>query len=135
MSYIASAYLDTGRRTQQLKSLMRYPIALSLCCVLFTACYYDNEEDLYGPACDSSVFGYSAKIQPILQANCYASACHGPNGENGELITYAQVKAVVDDGSFQDAVVVTRRMPDGGSLTTCELELITKWLDAGALND
>ncbi len=135
MSYIAGADLDTGRRTKQLMSRMRSPLALSLCCVLFIGCYYDNEEDLYGPACDSSVFGYAAKIQPILQANCYASTCHGPNGDNGELITYAQVKGVVDDGSFRDAVVVTQRMPDGGSLTACELELITKWLDAGALND
>ncbi len=114
---------------------MRTLLLLSLVSLMASGCYYDNEEELYGPACDSSVFSYSAKIDPILQANCRTSACHGPNGENGELVTYTQVKAVVDDGSFRQAVIVERRMPDGGSLTACELELIEKWLDAGAPND
>ena len=114
---------------------MRAVLFVPVLAVLLTGCYYDNEEELYGPSCDASVFSYSAKIQPILQANCYASNCHGANGDNGELINYAQVRAVVDDGSFRQAVVVERRMPDGGSLTACELELIGKWLDAGAPND
>lgn len=114
---------------------MRPLIPLAIIALLAAGCYYDNEEELYGAPCDTSVFSYSARIQPILQANCYASTCHGPNGDNGELITYAQVKATVDDGSFRQAVVVEKRMPDGGSLTSCELDLIELWLDAGAPND
>lgn len=114
---------------------MRAPLPVLLAALILGGCYYDNEEDLYGPGCDTSVFSYSARIQPILQANCQSSSCHGPSGANGELITYAQVKAVVDDGSFRNAVIVTRAMPDGGALTNCELDLIEKWLDAGAPND
>lgn len=116
---------------------MRALFALSLSALLATGCYYDNEEELYGPACDTSVFSYSAKISPILQANCQSTACHGAGqaGNNGELITYDQIKATVDNGTFQDDLFVTKRMPKNGSLTSCELELIQKWLDAGASNN
>ncbi len=127
--------MDPGRCAEQLTRNMRALLPLSFFALLATGCYYDNEEELYGAPCDLSTFSYAATIQPILQANCYASACHGPNGDNGELITYAQVQAVVNDGSFRQAVVVEKRMPDGGSLTACELDLIEKWLDAGAPND
>ncbi len=127
--------MGPGRCAEQLTTYMRALLPLSLIALLAAGCYYDNEEELYGVPCDTSTFSYTATIQPILQANCYASACHGPNGDNGELITYTQVQAVVSDGSFRQAVVVEKRMPDGGSLTACELDLIEKWLDAGALNN
>ena len=127
--------MGARRCTEQLNRNMRALFPLPLFALLAAGCYYDNEEELYGVPCDTSTFSYSATIQPILQANCYASACHGPNGDNDELITYAQVQAVVNDGSFRQAVVVEKRMPDGGSLTACELDLIEKWLDAGALNN
>ena len=127
--------MGPGRCAEQLIRNMRALLSISFFVLLAAGCYYDNEEELYGAPCDASVFSYAAKIQPILQANCYASACHGLNGENGELITYAQVQAVVNDGSFRQAVVIEKRMPDGAALAACELDLIEKWLDAGALNN
>lgn len=114
---------------------MRALLLLAALALLFPGCYYDNEEDLYGPSCDASVFTYSGQIGPIIAANCQLPACHGVNGENGELVTYEQVKAVVDDGTFRQAVIVEKRMPDGGALTTCELTLIENWLNAGAPNN
>ncbi len=117
---------------------MRFPLFLSALALLLAGCYYDNEEELYGPSCDTSVFSFNDKIMPIIQENCQASSCHGAGQAdgNGELLTYANVKVFVDDnGAFRQAVIVERRMPDGGSLTSCELELIEKWLDAGAPND
>lgn len=103
--------------------------------LLVPGCYYDTEEELYGPSCDASVFTYSGVIQPIIAANCDGASCHGTNGANGSLLTYDQLRAVVDDGSFRQAVIVEKRMPDGGALTTCELTLIENWLNAGAPND
>lgn len=114
---------------------MRTLLLLLALPVLCSGCYYDNEEELYGPSCDTTVYTYSGVIQPIIAANCSAPDCHGPNGANGELITYDQLRAVVDDGTFRQAVIVERRMPDNGSLTTCELALIENWLDAGAPNN
>lgn len=116
---------------------MRVLATLSMIGLLATGCYYDNEEELYGPGCDTSVFGFSAKIMPILQANCQATACHGAGqaGNNGELLTYDQIKATVDNGTFRDDLFVTKRMPKDASLTACELDLIEKWLNAGAPND
>lgn len=103
--------------------------------MLISGCYYDNEEELYGPGCDLTDITYNTGIKPIIQANCQSSACHGTNGSNGELVTYEQLNAVVADGSFRNAVIVTKRMPDGGALSTCELDRIELWLDAGAPNN
>ena len=114
---------------------MRALLLLPAIALLAPGCYYDTEEELYGPSCDASVFTYSGVIDPIIAANCRTAACHGPNGDNGELVTYEQLRAVVDDGSFRQAVIVEKRMPDGGALTTCELTLIENWLNTGAPND
>lgn len=111
------------------------PLAtLALLCA--TGCYYDNGEELYGPQCDLTTAGFNEKILPIIQANCQNSGCHAAGSDNGQLLTYENVRLFVDDnGAFRNAVVVTRSMPQGGALSACELDLIEKWLDAGALND
>lgn len=117
---------------------IRTTLALFALSALAVGCYYDNEEELYGPSCDSSVFSFSTKIMPIIQAKCQASSCHGAGQatENGELLNYDQVMAFVNDnGAFRHRVIEIKDMPDGSSLTPCELELITKWLDAGTPND
>ena len=117
---------------------MRSLFSLALFGLLASGCYYDNEEDLYGPACDASVFSYSAKIDPILEANCRSLVCHGAtedDGGKGLLLTYAQVKVEVDDGDFRKQVITDMTMPKDGALTTCERDLIEKWLNAGAPNN
>ena len=117
---------------------MRALFAVPLFALLATGCYYDNEEELYGAPCDANVFTFSAKIMPIIEANCQTSNCHGAGqaGNNGELLNYDQVMLFVNDnGAFRNRVLVVKDMPDGGSLTACELDLIEKWLDAGAPND
>ena len=116
---------------------MRTLLPLFLIALLAAGCYYDNEDDLYGPACDASVFSYSAKIQPIIQANCQNSSCHGAGQAdgNGELLTYDNVMTFIQDNRLRNAVVVNKSMPKDGSLTTCERDLIEKWLNAGAPNN
>lgn len=117
--------------------LMRSSLTLLLAAAMLCmgGCYYDKSDELYGPQCDVSDAGFNSKIKPILDANCGGGSCHGAGGDNGELVSYDQINAIVQDGSFRDQVIVTRNMPDGGSLSSCELDLITKWLDAGAPND
>jgi hypothetical protein len=116
---------------------MRAILCLSSFALLATGCYYDNEEELYGAPCDATVSTFSGEILPIIQANCQASTCHGAGQAdgNGELLNYEDVQIFMEDGKFRTALLVTKEMPQDGSLTSCELDLIEKWLDAGALND
>lgn len=102
---------------------------------LLGGCYYDTSEELYGPSCDLTAVKYSTTIKPIIDANCAGSSCHGVGGSQGELVTYEQLQATVADGVLRDAVVISRRMPDGGALSECEVDQIDLWLSNGAPND
>ena len=115
---------------------MRALLALSFIAFLATGCYYDNEEDLYGAPCDASVFTFSGQILPIIQANCQASNCHGAGQSlgNGELLDYQDVQVFVQDDKLRSAVA-TKYMPKDGSLSSCEIDLIEKWIAAGALDN
>lgn len=132
----SSFNLDPERRTQQLMDQIRLsPIVAAFAVLFFSGCYYDNEETLYGPDCDLSNSSFEQTILPIIRSNCQAPACHGQGSENGEIVTYEQVKFLVDNGTFRDAVVVSKRMPQGGTLSRCDLDLIEQWLNAGAQNN
>jgi len=107
---------------------------LALC---FGGCYYDKEELLYPGGCDpgsATTPGYwTATIEPIIATRC--ANCHLPGGQGpGDLRTYAAVKATVDNGSFQQLVLVARSMPQGGALSACEIQKLQAWVDAGAPN-
>lgn len=98
-------------------------------------CYYDKEELLYPGECvvgDATVPGYwTSTIEPLILSRC--ANCHFPGGEGpGDLREYTNVKAIVDNGAFQQQVFVLRAMPQGGSLTPCDLQKLKAWVDAGA---
>jgi hypothetical protein len=103
--------------------------------VMLSGCYYDNEEYLYGAGCTTADLTYSTGVKAILELNCSGSACHGQGGDNGELITYEQVKAKADDGRLRGVLLTSKSMPPSGSLSSCELEVVRQWLDAGAPNN
>lgn len=102
-------------------------------------CYYDNEEELYPGACavgDATITGwYTNNVEPLLQSRCAIPGCHVPGGTGpGDFNQYVEVKARVDDGTFQEQVFVLRAMPQGGALSSCELQKLQAWVDAGAPN-
>lgn len=97
-------------------------------------CYYDNEEELYPKdpdACDTANVSFAADILPIIQGNC--AGCH-PGSGGFPLENYAQVKAKVDNGSFNLRVLITQDMPPSSAnqLNTCQKLLIQSWLAKGA---
>lgn len=105
--------------------------------LLLGGCYYDKEELLYPGGCipgDATAPGYWAgTIEPIITTRC--ANCHLPGGIGpGDLRNYTTVKAIVDNGSFQQMVFVSRSMPQGGALTACEIQKLQAWVDAGAPN-
>lgn len=92
-----------------------------------------------GEACDENVFTYSAAVRPILDLHCVG--CHGGATPDAgiDLTTYAGVKTVADDGTLVGAVSWApgfSRMPKGGDkLSDCNINQITKWVNAGAPNN
>lgn len=92
-----------------------------------------------GEACDENIFTYSGAVRPILDLHC--TGCHGGSFPDAgiDLTTYPGVKTVADDGSLVGAISWTAgfsRMPKGGDkLSDCNISQVTKWVNAGALNN
>lgn len=103
-------------------------------------CYYDNEEDLFGPAptvCDTTGIRYSVEVKKILQDNCYT--CHLPGGSSYSGIpfeTHAQLRAVALDGKLVDRINnAAAPMPQTGLMDKCSREKLEAWVKAGAPNN
>jgi hypothetical protein len=111
---------------------------------VFSACYYDNEQDLYPNStqpCDTSNVTYSGSIAPIMEANC--NVCHNKTVLSGNVVTdnYADLSAVavqLDSTRLTRAVDWTGpyQMPKGGNqLPACDLSKIRIWVKAGVKNN
>lgn len=119
-----------------MKKLLFTALAVS---ILLASCYYNKEEELYpnSGACEVINVRYSDVITPILEKySC--SFCHGsiaPSG-NISLSTYADVKAQVANGKLLGAITHSpgfSPMPKGGNkMSTCDINKIKAWIDAGA---
>lgn len=77
--------------------------------------------------CDANV-SFSTSIKTIIDNNCLP--CHRSQFPN--LTNYNSIR---DNASNIRGQVVSRRMPQGGSLTSQEIELIKCWIDNGATNN
>ncbi len=89
-------------------------------------------------SCDTTIFTYSEAIDPIIVNNC--KGCHsGLNPQKGvSLTTYAEVKAIADDGRLSDVIRALNGrplMPPSGSLSDCKLKQIDKWIESGSPNN
>lgn len=112
--------------------------------VLFTSCYYDKEEYLYGlnntPCNDSTTaVSYSQKVVPILQQFCYS--CHTGSFPSGNQLmgTYTADKAMAQNGKLYGTINHSpgySPMPKGMSkLNSCQILTVKKWIDGGMLNN
>lgn len=113
--------------------------------ILFSACYYDHEETLYGatstlPCTDTAgVVSYAQKVVPILQSSCYG--CHAGSFPSGNQLmgTYAADKAMAQSGKLMGTInhaAGFSPMPKSAAkLSSCKIATIKKWIDAGMLNN
>ena len=82
---------------------------------------------------------YSGTIAPMLKFYC--TGCHSGSNPQGnlDLMTYANVKEVVDDNSLLGTIEWKNgfnKMPKNGSkLTNCNILKIKKWIAVGAPNN
>jgi hypothetical protein len=119
---------------------------LLLAAFSFSACYYDNLEELQianEPCTVPDTASYSVHVAPIMASGCGTSnsGCHqirtNNNGQVG-LANYNDVQDAIGK-SLMDAINHTGSaspMPKGGGkLSSCNIETIQKWIDQGALNN
>jgi hypothetical protein len=108
-------------------------------------CYYDSQEYLYPSLdlqCDTTNITYSVSVKKILTENCLA--CHSnasasSSGGSVKLENYADVKVAADNGKLLGSVMHSSgfsAMPkNGGSLSSCNLIIIQKWIANQAPNN
>ncbi|MEZ4963298.1 MAG: hypothetical protein R2830_25980 [Saprospiraceae bacterium] len=111
---------------------MKFKILLPLMVltVLFAACGKDTTVPAANVDCTAVT--YSGTINPLILQSCGGSNCHGQNGRQGDLTTYAKLSAYVNNGRFKREVLDNQTMPQGSSLSSEQLGQIKCWLGAGA---
>jgi len=80
-----------------------------------------------------SSISYVNDIKPILDTNCNVSGCHnGSLGSTRDWRNYPTVKANAQGIKTRTA---NRTMPPGAPLTQTQIDMITCWVDDGALEN
>lgn len=88
--------------------------------------------------CDPAKFTFGAVIQPIISNSCVG--CHNPGNLGGsiDLSTFADIKVQAENGKLVGSVShadTYKPMPQGGKLSSCEIDQIKSWVNAGAPNN
>jgi hypothetical protein len=130
--------------------LISVGILLFLIAGLFSSCYYDSREELFGnTGCDTTAVSYADQILPIIENNCLL--CHSVAtapivGGDVTLEGYDNLMGYVVAGDPENSLfyasvawltgAVPMPRPEGSSqLSDCELSLIRSWIISGATNN
>lgn len=114
-------------------STFNISLSLAFGLVLWAGCKKDQKPDCTpGQPASLTFNGY---IHPLMTSKCLG--CHAAGGIVPTLETYAQVKVIANDGRFKNVINGTGgfpRMPfQSDPLPDCDIEYITQWIDAGAV--
>jgi hypothetical protein len=85
--------------------------------------------------CATTPAKFAANVSPIILNNCATgSGCHGSGSSRGPgaLTDFAKIK---DAAAQIKNAVVSKRMPQGGSLSQAQINAITCWVESGSLNN
>ena len=84
--------------------------------------------------CNSTPKSFSIDVNPVIQASCTSSGCHGAGSNNGPgaLLTYSQI---FNARTSIRSAVASGRMPKNASLSVSEKAKILCWIDNGSKND
>jgi hypothetical protein len=131
---------------EKFKYMLNGLLLLGLITIMFSGCYYDVAEELYpapagGSGCDTANVTYSASIAPIMLKNCATSGCHvgATPADGSDLTTYGAISDYISNNRFYSSIIQdgnASNMPKGGTkLSDCDIRIIKKWMDNGALNN
>lgn len=97
-------------------------LSATLACI---ACESRTYEEISGNTPIAEVVTYNKDIKAIMDANCVS--CHSPGPQ--ALTNYSQVKSNIN--SIIDRISRPngdpQKMPQGGSLSPAQINIITKW--------
>lgn len=101
--------------------------------VVLTACESRTYEEISDNTPIADVVTYNKDVKPIMEANCVS--CHSPGVQ--ALSNYSQVKANIDNviNRISRANGDPLKMPQGGSLSPAQINIITKWKADGLLEN
>jgi mono/diheme cytochrome c family protein len=113
----------------------RIYLALAIIYTLLASCSKKQAEEMKptpsGPGNpETEKVTYTNFTGALFQTRC--SGCHAPGRSAAAVFTlngYASVTANAE--RIREAVIVTRRMPPGGSLSATELDSLSKWFADG----
>jgi len=107
-------------------------MAIGLCYLFFAACS-KNQADEPTPAepnKPTTKVTYSNFVGGLFQTKC--ASCHAPGQPQASFWTfngYASVNGNADQ--IKQLVLVSKTMPQGGSLSAAELKSLQDWYDQG----
>ena len=81
--------------------------------------------------CDGSTQSWDGNVANIVATGCTGSTCHGAGSINGDFTAYAGIKPFLDNGSFENAVLIDRTMPQVGTLADSSLAHLQCWFEQG----
>lgn len=98
-----------------------------------------NSSNCNTSSCDTSTFTYSGGVKPIMDKYCFG--CHNASS-SGLAINYSdftKLQAAALDGSLLGSItheVGYYEMPKNlPKLSDCQIKVVEKWINAGALNN
>jgi uncharacterized membrane protein len=99
-----------------------------------SGCTYESEEEKYKTeaGCDDVIPEFESDVKPII--NQYCVVCHGPtNAQNNIRLDNDSVLIdLAESGLLEEVLNLPsdnpRKMPQGGTLPPCDLELLIQWI-------
>ena len=119
------------------KQLALYALLLSLS---FASCKKDEADKPEPPdVCTQITATWTADVKNIIETKCAISNCHVAGNPVGAPVfaDYNSIKAKVDDGTFENRVLLNRNMPPVTQppLDSATLDNLQCWFNAGALEN
>jgi hypothetical protein len=130
------------------KTVRQFFILVIICITVFSCTY--EKQDLKVNCVLPATVSFSQDIIPIFNANCNISGCHTGAAHAGSLnleatAAYSQLLSsgtgYVDTINPQFSILYNKlitasdRMPPGGQLDNCKIQLILKWIQQKARNN
>jgi hypothetical protein len=104
-------------------------------CYLFIAACSKNQADEPSPAepnKPTTKVTYSNFVGGLFQTKC--ASCHAPGRPQASFWTFNGYSSVISNADqIRNLVIVTKVMPQGGSLSAAELKSLQDWYDQGKL--
>ena len=133
--------LEIGALSYFCERMSRYTlVSLIALLIHFSACNYDNEEELYPTSsCKTADMSYATDVSNILQ-NYSCLSCHSSVSNDGSVTLegYDNLKTWVDNGALLKSMKHDGASPmpkNQAKMNQCDIDKIEAWITDGAPNN